>query len=430
MNYKTITAYLVGGCLFAGALNANTSEEEWYDASDWFDGDDVDYDASQDQNRSYDQADNRYDNQGWSDNMNDEVDGYAVYTIYTVRTNPNGENTWQESQNNSWRNNANRSASNRDQSTFSQQSQQVQGKIKSLETVKFSDGSQSKAHCLATVKLDQGPTLLMTLGEKKGLKKLDLEKGDQVTIEGSTGEVGGSLIFVADKISSNGKHAQLDNAMAQVAGKRSMQGQRFSQNEYGSNQNQYGSTYQNQNRSSQNQYGSNQNDRMNQRGQWSNSGQQDRQFVRGSSNEYDRSANQQAWRSSPGDRNYQSTDYGSNNDYRSNDNARSSNNYYNSSNERDYQSYDSSRDQQQVRGEVESFRKISLQGEKDRHQLIKLRMEDGSSEIINLGSEASLSDLDLQQGDRVHVKGQEKFIDGRSVIFADKLKIDDQRQLN
>jgi len=411
MNYKTLTTYLAGGMFFASSLFA-AEREEWYDPSDWFDDepgdgqvqyeedrDDYNYGYSQQNNAGdyYGQQD-RQSNQRYSDQQNQRnqgADAYAVYTIYSVDTNANGQNTWEKSEQNASQNNrfSQDSRFSQNQSQFSAQSGQFSGTIKAMKTVKLSSGSQSKAHTLATVKLDQGPTLMMTLGEKQNIKDLDLREGDQVTIEGSAGDVGGTLVFVADKIRSSGKSAQLDNALAQIAGKRSGQSSElFSQSsQYGQNsdqRNQYGqsnrSNQWNQSSDQRNQYGQRSNQQRDEYGQSSNRNQQDRQYVRG----YGFSGNS------------------------------SQNSSWNSSNSEDMDS---------VQGKVESFRRISLQGEDERHQLLKVRLRDNSTELVNLGPETTLNELDLMKGDSITIKGQTNYIDGKEVIFAEKIKVDGQR---
>lgn len=460
--------------MFASGLHADGRNGNWWNPADWFDedqakyevddkdhyqpGDTKHYSAPGDFDDNYYQSSNRtnrMENQDFS-----EADA-SVYTIYTVRSTKDGQNSWQS-------NNSRQGMNN--QSGMSANLNQLSGKIASIQNVEFSKGNQTKACSVATVELDQGPTLLMTLGHDASLESLDLEEGDRVQVSGQSGEIGDSLVFVADSIRANGKYAQLDNAVAQIAGRNMNSSQRFSQNQGDQNWRNRGSQYNQSDRDQYSQY-----DRSSQYGQSSQYRQsnqystnvqdhdnldstgadhnrygrsnryneslsdqnrnQDRDYVRGSmddqsrqynwNNQNDRSSTN-SWDNDQGNRSSSSNNWDNQNDRSNNSWNNTQRNAYSSST----YGYNRTSNDAEIQGKVENFRNISLQGEKDSHRLVRIRMQDGETKIVNLGPETRLSDLDLQSGDQVSIKGQEKTIDGRTVIFADQVKVDGREKLS
>lgn len=85
-----------------------------------------------------------------------------------------------------------------------------------------------------------------------------------------------------------------------------------------------------------------------------------------------------------------------------------------------------SRDGQTFAGRLDGFKKTSLDGREER-LLVRMTLEDGTRRIVDLGPSARLKDLDLEQGDHVSVRGERRTIDGRTVLVADRLRIEGQR---
>jgi len=90
---------------------------------------------------------------------------------------------------------------------------------------------------------------------------------------------------------------------------------------------------------------------------------------------------------------------------------------------------ESNSQQRTVHGRIQGFRHIRLrpaQGQREQHSLVKLSLEDGRTLVADLGRKTDLDDLDLQKGDRITLRGRQGTIDGRSVFFADRVRVGDQ----
>ncbi len=77
-------------------------------------------------------------------------------------------------------------------------------------------------------------------------------------------------------------------------------------------------------------------------------------------------------------------------------------------------------------GRLDGWQKRNLQGQRDSHTLVKMRLENGRSAIVNLGPNVELSRLNLDRGDRILVKGDRGRIDGKQVLMAQRVRIDDR----
>jgi|GEM_PF-2038019 len=80
----------------------------------------------------------------------------------------------------------------------------------------------------------------------------------------------------------------------------------------------------------------------------------------------------------------------------------------------------------QVRGEIEAWQRKRLEGQRDAHTLVRMRVEDGRSAIVNLGPNVDVRRLDLDEEDRVMVRGMRGRIDGRPVLMAQSVQVGDK----
>ena len=60
----------------------------------------------------------------------------------------------------------------------------------------------------------------------------------------------------------------------------------------------------------------------------------------------------------------------------------------------------------------------------DEHLFVRLKLEEGRTAIVNFGPNTELSDLDLERGDRVVVRGKKRTMSGRDVIFARDVRLE------
>lgn len=85
----------------------------------------------------------------------------------------------------------------------------------------------------------------------------------------------------------------------------------------------------------------------------------------------------------------------------------------------------SQREMSRLNGQIDGFRQVDLtdkKGVKESHSFVKVNLKDGKSRVISLGSDKSVSDLDLEKGDRISVSGPVAKVDGRKVILADRIR--------
>ncbi|MFP4541070.1 MAG: hypothetical protein ACLFR7_05535, partial [Opitutales bacterium] len=80
-------------------------------------------------------------------------------------------------------------------------------------------------------------------------------------------------------------------------------------------------------------------------------------------------------------------------------------------------------------GTIEGFRHMSLtnaNGQRQNYAVAKIRLQDGSTSVVNLGERDLLTDLDLQQGDDVKIRGSVGRIDNQPVVIADKIRVNNR----
>jgi hypothetical protein len=80
----------------------------------------------------------------------------------------------------------------------------------------------------------------------------------------------------------------------------------------------------------------------------------------------------------------------------------------------------------QLRGELEAWQRKNIQGQRDAHTLVRMTTENGRSAIVNLGPNVDLGRLNLEEDDRVAVRGVRGSIDGRPVLMAQQIRVGDR----
>lgn len=115
---------------------------------------------------------------------------------------------------------------------------QVSGKIQKIEDLEIGNSSNRNPLQLATVKLDDGSSVHVSLGQKNDLKKLGLSEGDEVQIKGTAGRITSSKLIIAEEVTSGQQRVAVNqDAVSPRANQRS-QSQQFAQgkdNRYQSN---------------------------------------------------------------------------------------------------------------------------------------------------------------------------------------------------
>lgn len=397
MNYSTTSRCLrlatsaLAFSLTLPVLGQYYTDEQWYDPTDWFDGDDYDYvgwdeysadqdwetfdwqdDWNYDYNNDYNQLseNNTSDmdsyrfnqrNQRWEENPSGSTSQDTPASFYIITFEPVGqqsqdqqtrnqnqsmrsrqqgqqERSMQSGQQSAMRSQDRNSTSsqweNREQRS-SQQSQTFRGTVEAFRHTQLSDreGNQT-TYSLAKVKLDNGRTVVMSLGEKEELQKLNLEKGDQVSIQGTTGRLGGQRILIAQRVSADGENVSVNGRVA---------------------------TFDQMNRSRP------------QSGQWDSRSQEPNQ-----NQTQNRSQNRQQ----------------------------------------------QANQTMQLRGTVADIESVQVDGAREAQSFARIELENGRSATVLLGTEQSLDDLDLEEGDFVMISGQQDTIEGKMVLRAQEIRVD------
>ena len=233
--------------LFVGApAGSAQGEDEWYDPTDWFDGNNIESDDTFD----YEAYDFDYD-YGFNDTY-DYGDSWATYPTWGAGTwhsdyydanywdnyDWNADSSQNQSQENQDRQNQNREDQTRtytyvmfidpistQSGSDSQQSSSKQGMkkgsgqdnqksgvarlngtIEGLRDMQLKRESGATArYTLAKVRLENGKTSVVNLGRKSALENVNLKQGDSIQAVGRRGTVEGETVFVAHKIKAGGK---------------------------------------------------------------------------------------------------------------------------------------------------------------------------------------------------------------------------------
>lgn len=221
---------LAGG---SPAFSQSVNEDEWYDPTDWFDGNNIevddtydysvyDYDYDYGLDDTYDYGDDwsvydtwgdelwdsdYYDSDYWDDydwyDTYDAIDDDTVvrtYT-YTIFTSP------ADHQSQSGETSSSSASSNQQKSKSQKQSvARLDGTIEGLREMKLKQSSGATGtYTIANIKLENGKNAIVNLGRSSRLENLKLKKGDSIQAVGRRGTIAGKTVFVAQKLKSGEK---------------------------------------------------------------------------------------------------------------------------------------------------------------------------------------------------------------------------------
>ncbi len=79
------------------------------------------------------------------------------------------------------------------------------------------DDGEEADFTLAKVDLDNGKTIVISLGERSKVQALELEKGDRVEILGATGRIAGQQVIVAREVRANDNAVRVNGRVARLA---------------------------------------------------------------------------------------------------------------------------------------------------------------------------------------------------------------------
>jgi hypothetical protein len=77
-----------------------------------------------------------------------------------------------------------------------------------------------------------------------------------------------------------------------------------------------------------------------------------------------------------------------------------------------------------IDGTVKEFSKTSIDGAKEKNLLIRLELENGKSCVVDLGKGTSLSDLEIEKGSKIRLKGEKTKVGGKSLVVARNISVD------
>lgn len=89
-----------------------------------------------------------------------------------------------------------------------QQMTSLSGKIENLRKVRLSDSNQE--YLVARVDTEQGDSVTALLGGRSDLARLNLSKGDRVSVKGHRGHVNDKSMLIADSVSSGNRSVSVD----------------------------------------------------------------------------------------------------------------------------------------------------------------------------------------------------------------------------
>jgi len=78
-------------------------------------------------------------------------------------------------------------------------------------------------------------------------------------------------------------------------------------------------------------------------------------------------------------------------------------------------------------GRLDGFHEVRVRGARDRHLLVRMTMQDGKHRVVDLGPTNSLGRFDLNEGDRVTVRGRTRQVGDKIVLVADRLRVDGEQ---
>lgn len=182
-------------------IPAGYSEEEWYDPSDWFDGDNI-----ESSNKDWS------DNDGWSDSA-DDADSNAYDNDGTNRaSNQARRNQGQNRSGNQTARNQQQDRSDRNQQAnrknqdSSMKKASLTGEVDGFKKISLKD-SQGKRdeQTFVRVRLDNDDSRVVSLGSRLILSDLDLQTGDRISVSGRNASIDNRKILVASSIEVDDK---------------------------------------------------------------------------------------------------------------------------------------------------------------------------------------------------------------------------------
>ena len=380
----------MGGILVGLAFSAPAfaAEDEWYDPTDWFDGNNVEsddtYDGYYDYSYDYDYDGDWNDYDAWGDDDwdadyydSDYWDDYEWNDSTRTASTSGTTSSTSGSTSSSTTASTSGSGSNRSQSAASsdgsgtnssandaivytyvlytnppadsQQQQQSQagksqgsgqsskqnqiarlnGTIEGLRQMNLQRRSGATGpHTIAKIKLDNGKTTVVSLGRSSQLSDLNLQVGDKIQAVGRKGMIDGETVFVANSLRAKGQTIDANPAIRlnRTQASQSQTAQAQSQNQAGG---MTGST--------------------------------------------------------------------------------------------------SNQAQATLQGEVASISRASAGQSSNQHTLVDIKLENGETSTVDFGPAASLEKIGLEEGDEITVQGRRDTVNGRQVIVADLLKVDGEK---
>lgn len=80
-----------------------------------------------------------------------------------------------------------------------------------------------------------------------------------------------------------------------------------------------------------------------------------------------------------------------------------------------------------LEGKIAEKEVVELEGSSDPQTVVKIELQNGKSASVNLGPETSLSDLDLQKGDQISVRGHTEQISGKNIVVAQSIRVEGEK---
>lgn len=232
-----------GAAVFALAATgpaAPVNEDEWYDPTDWFDGNNVEHDDTYDwydYDYNYDYADDWNHYSAWGDSAAepDYDENYwnnydwtgskpaartrgermaersetssqpaTVYT-YVLYAEPIGKQSMAQQAQQARQGEQARSGSTGG-SPQDKKIARLHGTIEGLQEMNLRRQSGATGpHTIAKIKLENGKTTVASLGRSSQLEDLDLKAGDSIQAVGQKGMIDGETIFVANELRAKGQ---------------------------------------------------------------------------------------------------------------------------------------------------------------------------------------------------------------------------------
>lgn len=178
------------------------------------------YDARNSQNRSNRQASNQRDRMNQQDqrNQRNQQDGSAQRDRQD-----SGQNAQQDRQ--EWRESMNRNSKSQQsegqQSESRQQTKSVSGTVEGFREIDLRRrGGTPESHTFVKLNMENRGSVIVNLGPKKDLQDLDLQRGDQVRIQGKQIRVNDRPVIKAESMMVDGEtiRFQQGKSAAQISG--------------------------------------------------------------------------------------------------------------------------------------------------------------------------------------------------------------------